>query len=121
MLFDFDFCVRELRIYDLAMLLGYAGGEEHTGRNMDPRIVAQIVTSYRQRAYLSTEELSLAPDVLMAFRLRILLGNVGILRSTGHYPLALIRRNLEALRWLAQHRQALRDMLRGLGTFPLEG
>jgi hypothetical protein len=32
-----------------------------------------------------------------------------------------IRYEHEALRWLAEHRQALQEMLRGLGTVPLEG
>jgi Ser/Thr protein kinase RdoA (MazF antagonist) len=111
-LFDFDFCVRELRIYDLAMLLGYTAGEEHTGRYMDAQVAANIVRAYRERAYMTADELCLAPYMLIAFRLRILLGNLGILKSTGSYPPALLRRNIEALRWLAEHRPKIVEMLR---------
>jgi Ser/Thr protein kinase RdoA (MazF antagonist) len=110
-LFDFDFCVRDLRVYDLSMLLGYTAGEAHTARDIDARVARRIVGTYREFADLSTEELRLVPYMLIAFRLRIFLGNLGILRSTSGYPLLLIRRNLEGIRWLMEHRRDISRML----------
>lgn len=115
-LFDFDSCVRDLRIYDLAMLLGYTAGEPHTGRNIDAQIAHNIVRSYRQVAPMTDEELGLTLYMLIAFRLRLFMGNLGILRTTSSYRMELIRRNLEGLCWLLEYRQAITEMLVGQGA-----
>ena len=112
-LFDFDACVRDLRIYDLALLVGFTAGEAHTARNMDAQIARNIVRAYREIAPMTDGELSLVPAMLVAFRLRLLMGNLGILRSTGSYAPDLLRRNLEGMRWLMDHRRAIVSMLTG--------
>lgn len=110
-LFDFDFCVRDLRIYDLSMLIGYTAGEAHSARDMDARVAQNIARAYRAIADMPARELGLVPYMLIAFRLRIFMGNLGILRSTSSYPFALIKRNLEGIRWLMEHRRDISRML----------
>lgn len=109
-LYDWDCCVRELRVYDLAMLVGYTGGEEHTARNIDPRIARSVVQAYRETASMSVEELALVPYMLVAFRLRFLLNNLGRLMTTGSCRPTL-RRDLEGMRWLCDHERAIVAML----------
>lgn len=113
-LFDFDFCVRELRIYDLSILIAYTAGEAHTGKNIDIEIVRNIVKSYRKYSYMSSEELSLVPYMAIAYRLHIFLGNLGILKSTLNYPFNLIVRNLDGIRWLTEHSLEIKLSLESL-------
>ena len=110
-LFDFDCCVRELRIYDLAMLVGYTAGEEHTAREMDSRVARLMVAAYRNGAPMADDELALMPYMLIAYRLRFLLNNLSTLVETGSVPLVLLRRNLEGIRWLQAHEGEIIAML----------
>lgn len=114
-LFDFDFCVRDLRIYDLSILITYTAGEEHTGKNVDPQVARNIVQSYREMADMSAEELSLAPYMAIAYRLHIFLGNLGILKSTLNTGrLTLLQRNVDSICGMMERRQEMRDFLKSI-------
>jgi hypothetical protein len=70
------------------------------------------VEAYREISDMSAEELCLAPYMAIAFRLHIFLGNLGILKTTLNYRLDLIKRNLDGIRWLMEHRQEISDEFR---------
>lgn len=111
-LVDFDFCVRELRIYDLALLIAYTAGEEHTGRYIDPAVARNIVDSYRKYSDMSPEELCLMPYMAIAFRLHLFLGTLGIMKKTSEWPIFLVKRNVEGMRWLLMHSRDIKNMLK---------